>query len=70
MCATDPPLALSHEPLGQLPAGTVNVHGHLHEGTEPTARHINIALEQTGYEPIELSAELAEARRRLAPAAA
>ena len=66
LCATDPPLALSHEPLGQLPGlGVVNVHGHLHEGTEPTRRHINVALEQTGYEPVRLSTVLAEARRRL-----
>ena len=27
----------------------VNVHGHFHEGTEPTAQHINIALEDVRY---------------------
>ena len=32
LCATDPPLALSHYPLRQIPVGAVNLHGHLHEG--------------------------------------
>ena len=36
LCATDPPLALSHYPLRQIPVGAINLHGHLHEGTEPT----------------------------------
>ena len=27
---TDPPLLLTHEPLEKVPAGCVNVHGHLH----------------------------------------
>ncbi len=67
MCATDPPLALSHQPLALLPGGnSFNVHGHFHEGTEPTGRHINVAIEQTGYKPIRLSAVLAEARQRTA----
>ena len=38
LCATDPPMALSHEPLRQIPPGAICVHGHLHEGTEPTVR--------------------------------
>ena len=64
LCATDPPLALSHIPLRQIPVGAINLHGHLHEGTEPTARHINLALEQTDYSPVGLTWVLAEARRR------
>ena len=44
LCATDPPLALSHEPLRQIPPGAICVHGHLHEGTEPTVRHISVAV--------------------------
>ena len=47
MYAGDPPLALSHYPLGRIPVGAVNLHGHLHEGTEPTTRHINLAVERT-----------------------
>ena len=42
----------------------LNLHGHLHEGTEPTARHINLTLEQLGYSPAGLTWVLAEARRR------
>ena len=33
LCATDPPLALTHMP------GAVNVHGHLHDADAPSARH-------------------------------
>ena len=64
VCATDPPLALSHAPLRRVPAGAINLHGHLHEGTEPTGRHINVALEQVRYSPAGLTWVLAEARRR------
>ena len=64
LCATDPPLALSHAPLGEVPPGAINIHGHPHEGTEPTTRHINVALEQVGYSPAGLTWVLAEARRR------
>ena len=32
LCATDPPLVLTHIPLRKVPAGAVNVHGHLHRG--------------------------------------
>ena len=68
LCATDPPLALSHFPLRQVPPGAINLHGHLHEGTEPTMRHINLALEQVGYSPAGLTWVLAEAQRRRARA--
>ena len=30
LCATTPPLVLTHVPLLNIPAGAVNVHGHLH----------------------------------------
>ena len=65
LCATAPPLALSHYPLRQLPVGAVNLHGHLHEGIEPTRRHINVAVEQTDYKPVGLGAVLRAARERL-----
>ena len=55
LCATAPPLALSHEPLRQIPPGAICVHGHLHEGTEPTVRHINLTVEQTLYRPVRLA---------------
>ena len=55
LCATDPPLALSHVPLRQVPPGATNLHGHLHEGTEPTPRHMNLAIERTDYSPVALT---------------
>ena len=64
LCATDPPLALSHYPLRQIPVGAVNLHGHLHEGTEPTRRHINLAVEHTDYSPVGLIWVLDKARQR------
>ena len=42
----------------------LNLHGHLHEGTEPTARHIDLTLEPLGYSPAGLTWVLAETRRR------
>ena len=64
LCATDPPLALSHEPLRQIPPGAICVHGHLHEGTEPTVRHINLTVEQTLYRPVRLARVVEQARER------
>ena len=32
----DPPLLLTHIPLRHVPAGSVNVHGHLHVQEAPT----------------------------------
>lgn len=64
VCATDPPLVLSHYPLHHLPAGTMNVHGHLHNQFEPIAWHSNPAVEGTGYSPVGLVWVLDKARRR------
>ena len=47
-----------------MPPVAVNVHGHLHEGTEPTGRHINLAVERIDYAPLRLSEVEAEARER------
>ena len=60
----EPALALSHEPLRAVPVGAVNVHGHLHEGTEPTRRHVNLAVERCGYEPLPMTAVVARVRER------
>ena len=65
LTATDPPLALSHEPLRRIPPGAVNVHGHVHDGTEATLRHINLTIEQTDYAPVRLSEVVAMAGRRV-----
>ena len=66
--AGDPPLLLTHVPLLQVPHGTVNVHGHVHEQESPTPnRHVNVSVEQLNYRPARLS----EIRRlaRLLPSA-
>ena len=66
LCATEP--AAGPEPLPavrQIPVGAVNLHGHLHEGTEPSRRHINLAVEQTHYSPVGLIWVLDKARQRL-----
>ena len=65
MCATDPPLVLTHIPLLKVPAGAVNVHGHLHRAAGPTDRHVNGMLEQ-GKVNFDLAAE---AQRRESPTA-
>ena len=53
VCATDPPLVLSHYPLHHLPVGAMNAHGHLHNQFEPTAWHINLAVEGTGLATVD-----------------
>ena len=60
-------LALSPAPLRRIPPGAVNVHGHVHDGAEATAR-LNLTVEQTDYAPIRLSDVVAAAGRRLAAA--
>lgn len=60
-----PALAPSHEPLTAVPLGAVNVAGHLlHEGTEPTRRYVNVAVERWSYEPVPMAAVAARARGR------
>ena len=54
LCATDPPLALTHMPLREPPPGTVNVHGHLHDADAPSERHFNVSVERTDYAPVRL----------------
>ena len=46
----EPPLLLTHVPLLQVPAGWVNVHGHVHRNESPSRiRHINVSVEQLNY---------------------
>lgn len=62
----DPPLLLTHVPLIQVPHGTVNVHGHIHDKAPPTPnRHINVSVEQLGYAPANLKDIRRLARRML-----
>ena len=58
LCATDPPLALTHMPLRRVPPGAVNVHGHVHGGRSAppaTSRHLNVAVDRTDYAPVSLA---------------
>ena len=51
----EPPLLLTHVPLMQVPAGCVNVHGHVHGKESPSRnRHINMSVEQLNYRPARL----------------
>lgn len=45
---------MTHEPLQKesIPKGIINVHGHIHE--KDSLYGINISVEKTNYEPIEL----------------
>ncbi len=53
--ASDPPLALSHLPLGRVPPTAVNVHGHTHAGEAPSQRRVNVSVERTDYAPVSLT---------------
>ena len=67
LCATDPPMVLTHIPLLKVPAGAVNVHGHLHRAAGPTDQHINVSVEHTDYAPVGLTYVLELARRHPEP---
>ncbi len=65
--ASSPPLVLTHCPLRTVPAGTVNVHGHMHRRRDRRFDpHINVAVDQIGYRPVSASTVISEAARRLA----
>ena len=53
----DPKLIFTHVllPEDELPAGWVNVHGHMHAAPPARSRHINVSVEQLDYAPVELS---------------
>ena len=63
---TDPPLVLTHVPMGTIPPGWVNVHEHVHNN-EPLREtpHINVCVEHTGFKPVALDGVLALAKRLL-----
>ena len=42
----DPPLIWTHAPLPNVPAGHVNIHGHMHRSLKPEGSpHINVSVE-------------------------
>ena len=64
--ASTPPLVMTHCPLRNVPAGAVNVHGHMHRRQDRrNDPRINVAVEQTCYRPVQASAIIAEAAHRL-----
>ena len=70
MCATDPPLVLTHIPLLKVPAGAVNVQCHLHRAAGPTNRHVNVSVEHTDYARVGLTYVLEFACKRPEPSGA
>lgn len=64
ICGTDPPLVLTHIPLVKVPAGTVNVHGHLHKAPPISDEHLNVSVEHTDYAPVGAAYLLDVVRRR------
>ena len=60
-----PSLVLTHVPLRRVPAGWVNLHGHIHQERSPTdERHINVSVEQLDYRPARMS-DICRLARRL-----
>ena len=53
----EPHLLFTHVPLGHVPAGCVNVHGHVHLKPSVDERRINVCVEQIGYPPIPMTDE-------------
>ena len=44
---------LSHEPLHDI-GRFVNIHGHVHDKSLDSNKHINVSVEMIGYKPINL----------------
>ena len=64
---TDPPMVLTHIPMGALPPSWVNLYGHVHNN-EPLREtpHINVCVEHTDYRPLPLGSLVTLAKHLLA----
>ena len=51
----EPPLIWTHYPLNEVPDGTINIHGHVHDDPPRQTPHINVSVEQMDYRPALLS---------------
>ncbi len=60
--AADPPLALTHPPLRMIPAGAVNVHGHIHGQAAVGPRRANACVEETNWKPLRMDRLLEQLR--------
>ncbi len=51
-----PTLIFSHRPILPLPAGILNLHGHIHNNPQPEVgqRHVNMSIEVRDYRPWRL----------------
>ena len=64
---TDPPIVMTHVPMGMLPPGWVNLHGHVHNHAPPgDTPHINVCVEHTDYRPLPLGSVVTLAKHLLA----
>ena len=61
----DPPLFLTHIPMGEVPAGGVNLYGHVHNEPLRHGPRVNICVEHTEYRPLPLEVLRRLARARL-----
>ena len=63
---TDPPMVLTHIPMGVLPLGWVNLYGHVHNNELlRETPHINVCVEHTDYRPLPLGSLLTLAKHLL-----
>ena len=67
LCATDPPVALTHMPLRRLPYGCVHLHGHLHGRGDPAPRRLDVGVDAIGFAPRRLDQLLEELGRSALP---
>lgn len=64
--ASNPPPVLTPCPLRTVPAGTVNVHGHMHRRRDRRFDpRIAVAVDQIGYRPVSTSTLITEVARHL-----
>ncbi len=68
----EPDLIFTHVPLDDVPAGCVNVHGHVHRQASVDECRINVCVEQIGYRPIPMAdvRKLAQRMDQLPPGGA
>ena len=53
--AGEPHLLFTHVPLDEVPAGCVNVQGHVHRKRSVDLHRINVSVEQIGYRPVPVA---------------
>lgn len=63
LCATDPPAALTHMPVAQVPYGCVHLYGHLHARGDPAPRRLDVGVDAIGFAPRRLDQLLEEIAR-------